>query len=207
MKHPILSVVIPTYNCSKLLSSLLCKLRLLIGLSDEVEVIVIDDGSTEDMSWLDCMNWARVFHLTKNYGVSHARNFGVEKARGDYVTFVDSDDEVLDNFVTTILWSIESTPVDILDFKVLCEDGSNMFHWGCTWGKAFNRKFISNTQFNEEMITGEDEDWYRRLLRLDPAIVQVAETIYFYHWSANPDSLCKRRNRGEFNKEKTCTKR
>ena len=100
-----LTIIIPVYNKIRYLSNLLEQLRA--QTFTDFECLLIDDGST-DGSGAVCDEFAakdtrlRVFHIP-NGGVSHARNVGLDHARGEYVTFIDSDDGIrpdyLDNLV------------------------------------------------------------------------------------------------------------
>lgn len=91
-----LSVIIPVYNKKRYLSGLLEQLRA--QTFTDFECLLIDDGST-DGSGAVCDEFAakdtrlRVFHIP-NGGVSHARNVGLDHARGEYVTFIDADDRI-----------------------------------------------------------------------------------------------------------------
>ena len=90
----LLSIIVPVYNVERYLEQ--CILSLVHQSYRSIEILLIDDGSS-DGSFAICDEWAkkdqriRVFH-TENHGVSHARNVGLEQARGDYIGFVDSDD-------------------------------------------------------------------------------------------------------------------
>ena len=202
-----LSVVIPTFNNSETLRVMLAKLLKQSAeqaLYNQVEIVVIDDGSTEDMHWLNKLG-ITVIHKP-NGGVSSARNVGMRAAVGKYIAFVDSDDEILDNYLPTIwreLQEHKDEGVDIFDFKAKCEDGSDMFHWGTVWPKVFRREFILDVPFDETLNSGEDGRWFKQLETKMRSTIKTPETIYFYHWSANPNSLCKRVNRGELPKEKS----
>lgn len=100
---PIISVVVPVYNIEDYVSA--CLDSLLRQDMPDFEVIVVDDDST-DSSFGLCQRYmqnpsVRVF--TKQHGgLSAARNFGVEKARGRYVVFVDGDDVVAPQFLSTL---------------------------------------------------------------------------------------------------------
>lgn len=91
---PLISVIIPVYNVEKYLSR--CIDSVMEQTYKYLQVILIDDGST-DCSGQICENYAakdvriHVIHQ-KNQGVSAARNKGLDTAKGEYVTFVDSDD-------------------------------------------------------------------------------------------------------------------
>lgn len=91
-----ISVIVPVYNTSKYLER--CVNSLLKQTYRELEIILVDDGSTDGSGAL-CDRFAaenprvRVFHK-ENGGSSSARNLGIEKAGGDYLGFVDSDDYV-----------------------------------------------------------------------------------------------------------------
>jgi glycosyltransferase involved in cell wall biosynthesis len=88
---PVVSVIIPTYNRGHCLSESIDSV-----LSQEyrqIELIVVDDGSTDETCELVAKYPDLVYHrLEKNSGVSHARNLGVELARGELICFLDSDD-------------------------------------------------------------------------------------------------------------------
>ena len=92
MSDYLISIIIPVYNVSpylrKCLNSIVCQL------TTEIEVLIIDDGSTDSSSTI-CDEYAgdqiRVFHKD-NGGLSDARNFGLKRAKGTYIIFIDSDD-------------------------------------------------------------------------------------------------------------------
>jgi len=93
---PRVSVVIPAYNRAESLGRAVDS--ALAQTVDDIEVLVVDDGSTDETAALiEGVSDPRVRYLTHdaNRGVSAARNTGVEAARGDYVAFLDSDDEWL----------------------------------------------------------------------------------------------------------------
>ncbi|MGN0556750.1 MAG: glycosyltransferase family 2 protein [Acutalibacteraceae bacterium] len=92
-----LSIIIPVYNCARYLAQ--CVDSILSQRADmEYEILLCDDGST-DQSGAVCDEYAAkydhvfAFHL-ENGGPGAARNFGLERARGEYIQFVDSDDRL-----------------------------------------------------------------------------------------------------------------
>ena len=93
------SVIIPVYNVEKYINR--CLKSILSQRYDDLEIIVIDNGST-DSSGSICDTYASeysnisVYHI-ENHGVGAARNFGLSKARGEFIYFVDSDDYLVGN--------------------------------------------------------------------------------------------------------------
>lgn len=114
-----LSVIIPVYNVSRYLSD--CIASVLYRPETEIEIILVDDGST-DGSGRMCDAYAkqhkeiRVFHQ-KNAGLSAARNTGIDAARGDFFTFVDSDDMVMPGFFQTSMLLLEKYQADFVSFS------------------------------------------------------------------------------------------
>lgn len=97
---PLISVIIPVYNAEKTLAK--CIESVLRQDVTQFELILVDDGS-KDSSGDICNRYAakdsrvRVIHK-ENGGVSSARNRGLEVASGEWITFVDSDDSIGENF-------------------------------------------------------------------------------------------------------------
>ena len=94
--HPILSIIIPLYNCEKYIKQCLDTIFRQEMNESEFEVIVIDDGS-KDSGYSLASEYAKRYQniivmKQENQGVACARNNALEKATGDYVTFVDADD-------------------------------------------------------------------------------------------------------------------
>ena len=109
MQVPFLSIVIPVYNAEHTIS------RAIKSITsqefDNLEIIIVNDGST-DQSFKICNELSidnqmiRLFHR-ENAGVSTARNYGIEQARGKYITFLDADDYYSENFFKIITSEIE----------------------------------------------------------------------------------------------------
>lgn len=107
MKAPFLSLIIPVYNNEKYIGK--CIESLLLQSFDDFELIVVDDGSMDKSASKVESFYDERIHLFRrpNGGVSCARNYGLLKARGEYVVFIDSDDYVDIDFVETLyqMWN------------------------------------------------------------------------------------------------------
>jgi len=113
--NPKLSIIIPVYNLEGYISA--CLNSICQSSNDNFEVVVIDDGSKDNSLDL-CLDFSnldsRVTIFSQvNLGVSVARNKGIELARGEYITFVDGDDTVEDNYIDSIFLFLEQTSCDI----------------------------------------------------------------------------------------------
>ncbi len=95
--HGIVSVVIPAYNSSKFLAEAIES--VLIQTYSEIEIVVVDDGSTDDTKVV-CDRYPTVKYIYQNnQGVSSARNTGIRSSAGAYLIFLDSDDCLLPDAV------------------------------------------------------------------------------------------------------------
>lgn len=124
-KHVEISVIVPVYNVERYLSE--CLDSVLKQVEVEFEVICVNDGSTD--SSLDILKKyanqdSRVKVFTKvNGGLSDARNFGIEKANGEYIYFLDSDDMIKDQTALSFMVKeMQENDLDILYF-----DGVSIF--------------------------------------------------------------------------------
>jgi len=116
---PTLSFVVPVYNVENQLMR--CLDSLLAQSFSDFEIVAVNDGSTDRSPEIleeyasrfpDCL---RIFHKV-NGGLSDARNYGLERARGEYVSFVDSDDFVRQDFAEKVVQKMQSEQADLLIF-------------------------------------------------------------------------------------------
>lgn len=110
-----ISVLVPVYNVEKYLRR--CIDSILSQTYTDYEIVLVDDGST-DRSGALCDAYAkehgciRVIHQ-ENAGLAQVRNVSVAAARGDYITFVDSDDAIEPTYLETLLRDLQETGADI----------------------------------------------------------------------------------------------
>ena len=119
---PLISVIIPIYNTGDSAVKLLNKLTK--QSYENLEIICVDDGSKDGsfdlvsefvrQSKLKNKNLNMTILCQKNQGAAGARNLGLKKASGEYVTFIDSDDEVKKTHIEDLLKSLEKDPKNTL---------------------------------------------------------------------------------------------
>ena len=116
-----LSIIVPIYKVERYLRKCVDSLLNQDLLSDEYEIILVDDGSP-DCCGVICEDYAsqygniKVLHR-ENGGLSAARNSGVDIAKGKYIQFVDSDDYLEPNVLKTLVDKMEADSLDVLRFN------------------------------------------------------------------------------------------
>ncbi|HQW68045.1 MAG TPA: glycosyltransferase family 2 protein [Flavobacterium sp.] len=132
MHNPLFSIIIPTYNRSHLLSKTINS--LISQTYKNWECIIVDDVSTDDTRTLvekySKSDSRFQFYVRENNpkGASHCRNIGLEKAKGDYIIFLDSDDMLLDFCIEKRLEYINKNPfLNFYVFPMLTEVKTNVF--------------------------------------------------------------------------------
>lgn len=110
-----ISVIVPVYNIEGYIER--CLKSIQKQTYPRFEVIIIDDGST-DNSLLLCQKFAKKYRnfrviSQKNQGLSAARNAGIKQATGNFLAFVDGDDEILPNFLADLMTAAETTDAEI----------------------------------------------------------------------------------------------
>lgn len=207
---PSISVIIPVYNARDYLKR--CLDSVLNQDFTDFEVILVDDGSTDESGGI-CDEYAErdsritVYHK-KNEGASLARKYGLERAGGEYVTFVDSDDWVAPNYLSTLFRLIKDYNVSISACGVCrikegdtiyddCKDYKSYFlpyeqliprfykyeFWGFP-GKLYLRSTLQTLAFPDATI-GEDYYVMAQLFNKERQIAYTEEPLYFYEYHDN----------------------
>lgn len=152
MSNPKISVIVPVYKAERYLSA--CIDSILAQTFTDFELLLIDDGSP-DASGQICDEYVgrdsriRVFHK-ENGGVSSARNLGLDKAAGEWVTFVDSDDIIESSFFADLVAPLAKNPE--LDF----------IQAGC---KNVANGQITSIEQEYENLVGDDASYLLRSFR------------------------------------------
>lgn len=203
----LISVIVPVYNVKDYLKE--CIDSIIAQDYLDIEILLIDDGST-DGSGEVCDEYARnhavvtAYHK-KNGGLSSARNYGISHANGEYYCFIDSDDYISRDFVSTLFYDVSNSSVKIASVGYLrfYEDGTeeemvisnikdcfvnleaqvhlNQYgYYGVpAWNKLFHKTLFEEIRFPEGKLS---EDWFimYRLIEKSKGICFNSEIKYFY---------------------------
>ena len=180
---PLISVIIPVFNVEDYLEA--CVNSVISQSYENLEIILVDDGSTDRSAKL-CNSLAvkdlRIKTLHKpNGGLSSARNYGIDSATGDYITFVDSDDTITPDAISTLysLVNQHNTLISMATFNNRCRSrnriiilpgidaASRMLYQNdmdsSAWNKLYHSSLFQKHRFTEG-IYYEDIDFVIQLL-------------------------------------------
>lgn len=203
----LLSIIIPMYNCAPVI------LRCLESLDyPDAEILVIDDGSKDDSAH-KVMEYASTHpNVTlvrkENGGVSSARNMGLDRATGEYLMFVDSDDYLAPGGIGIAMDLIQQNNADLLKYGYRCvqanspaseplhaEDGKQVVIEGryaglkrvdvpdfYVWNGIYLRELIAknNIRFHTDLCLHEDDVFMGEVLCYTEKIVVSDLKIYQY---------------------------
>ena len=206
------SVIIPVYNVEEYLRECIDSILAQIT-SFEYEIILVDDGSS-DGSGMICDEYAEKYsHIQvvhdKNHGVSHARNTGIDLARGEYILFMDSDDFWELGLLDALDMLSESKPDMIVFGNSRLVDGGRQCavppdvvvpagETGAAYLDrffayherpraypvcyAYQREFLKehNLRFREDMVVSEDFELLHRCFALAKSMVGTTQPFYCY---------------------------
>ena len=161
-----ISIIIPTYNRATLLPRAIRS----IPRGVPAEIVIVDDGSTDNtidvVQGLAKEDKRIIFiPLPTNKGVNYARNRGIEKATGEWIGFLDSDDEYVPGGMEQMVAKLQKTAsdVDIVGFMTLREVGGVMESRGFRVGESWVAHNLSYEEvLLKEHITGDVHYCIRR---------------------------------------------
>lgn len=205
MKNLKISVIVPCYNQSEFLGE--CLQSILDQTYPHWECIVVDDGSTDDTKliaekWVD-KDYRFTYFYKENGGLSSARNFGLDKATGDLIQFLDSDDLIVNTkFEKSIsFFQQENTDIVITNFSMLegnmikepfCDITKYDFTYKnilLQWDIDFNfpihsliisNKSIKNLRFEEKFYAKEDWIMWLSIFRNKIVVNFINEPLALY---------------------------
>lgn len=202
----IVTIIIPVYNILSFLDKCLdsvCKQTY-----KELEIILVDDGSTDD-SAITCDQWAstdnriRVYHK-KNGGLSDARNYGLSKATGSYIIYLDGDDWIATNAVEKLVHTAQEYHADFIqasyyyayeNYLLVYNEPTNIIEYNkenalkelisngriknFAWGSLIKRELALQVPFIKGRYF-EDSFWKYQIMELSNKFVYVATPLFYY---------------------------
>lgn len=206
----LLSVIIPVYNTEKYLAK--CLVTVLNQTHKKLEVIIVDDGSTDKSAeiytqYANKDKRMKIIYQT-NAGAATARNAGLCAASGEYIHFMDADDLIPFDFYEKMLLSAINTKADMsccgvydeslpdksfrFEQGAIKEDISDKIHIvlglhrGTVWGYLFKKDFLTkhNLIFDTQIkaAVGEDTIFVTKAMYYANKITQVPKLRYFYKY-------------------------
>ena len=205
---PLVSILSPCYNVEKFLPQ--CLDSIINQTYSNLQIVLIDDGS-KDATWHVMQDYAgkdnriEIYHQ-ENQGVSATRNHLLEKVKGDYILFVDSDDWIESNMVEFLLEKSLTNRADIVVCGMVKNDGACseeyreermdqettikkfLFHKelnGSLWNKLVKTSLLHGIRFDNRISYGEDALFCWHVLQRVHTVVQTDRQLYHYRMNEN----------------------
>lgn len=217
-----ISIIIPAFNSSRTIENCINSIVASGTSGIEFEIIIINDGSTDNTEEI-CLSLTSKYSFIKyfkqnNQGVSAARNYGIEKSNGEYICFVDSDDMVMPEYLTTIQKYCNNSDITFFGFikfetksekkeikipkefrssnKIEIEEGiayllknNNANFFGFTWSKIFSANIIKKNNIKfNKDIQIKEDELFTLEYCTYISSLQILN-IALYHYNIFPTSL------------------
>ena len=210
-----ISIIVPIYNAEKYLDK--CLKSLVNQTKRELEIILINDGSTDGSeNIIKKYKDKRIkYFKNKNQGIGKTRNFGIEKATGKYIMFVDSDDYIDLNSCEKMYEKAEKNNLDVVmcDFYKVYDDGkieevrTSSFadstlkenpdiitEYLSPWAKIYNLEMIDKNHIKfVENLKYEDAPFVIKALCCAKKIGKIDECLNYYAIHGNSETTIRDR--------------
>lgn len=210
------SVIMPAYNAEKTIKDAI--LSVLNQSYKDFELIIVNDGSKDSTEFIlndYAQHDSRIKAISiSNSGVSNARNIGIEKCKGEYVTFIDSDDKMEPEFIEAMVNHMtDDCDIVCCGYGVVTNEGKYLFDqkieagkyeknryfqgiamlqennaFNALWNKLFRLSIIRehNLKMNPEVKMGEDFLFIVDYMnKMNSSICCISDALYHYTLSLN----------------------
>ena len=218
------SVIISIYNTGRYLNESIESILKQKFNQEKIQIILVNDGSIDETEEI-CLKYKEkykdniIYIKLEHGGVSRARNFGIQQAKGKFINFLDADDK-WDNkaFKYVYLFFKMYRRVNIIGCRLIFFEAKHSRHpldykfyktrvvnlldeYNCiqlsSSSSFFRHSFIKNKTFQEGILTGEDTRFINNLLILNPVLGIIKEAIYYYRKRADSTSTVQNQVKNE----------
>lgn len=220
-KNKLVSIIIPCYSQAAFLDETLSS--VFVQVYENWECLIINDGSpdnTEEIAqkWVEKDSRFKYF-FKQNSGVSSTRNFGLEKATGEYIQFLDADDLLFDTKLELSLQTIENAvnediQIVFTNFRMFTNNAKKTTNPYCNlnqelftyenllykWNDGFSipiqtafikSSLLQNVRFPEHMTAQEDWIFWVNLFKSNPKVFFIDQTLALYRVNMNSRTLSR----------------
>lgn len=212
----LISIIVPIYNSEKTISK--CIESVLTQTYSNIELLLINDGSSDNSESI-CMKYQkkdkRVKYLFKeNGGVSSARNYGINRAKGKWIMFLDSDDyldeksleDIISNnkdenilyslkrkmFISDNIYKYDNSlkqEIDSIEFIMDIIDGNQI---GVVWGYLYNASLVKKMKFDQNTFYLEDTLFLINYIKENKIkLIKFISNESYYNYVFNKDGITK----------------
>lgn len=211
-KNDLISIIIPIYNVEKYIHK--CLDSICNQTYQNIEIILVEDGSPDNCGKI-CDEYAqkdkRIIVIHKeNGGLSSARNAGLDIAKGEYISFIDSDDFIALDFIEKLYLLCINNNVDIAECNFLRFENDILkdktisdieiytplemqnriysdfnMRTIIVWNKLYKRYIYENMRFPIGKINEDEFCTYKAFYNCKSKIAVTNEKLYFYRYSPN----------------------
>ncbi len=201
-----ISVIIPVYNAENQIRK--CLDSIVSQTYRDLQIIIVDDGSDDD-SFSICEEYRKKderieLYSQKNAGVSAARNLGIRKAKGEYITFADADDYLKTDAYEIAMNKIGDCDAIFFGFiekyeeaghEKICSlpiekmtDISDALYYcfiplgysTVIWNKIFRRSMVQDVYFDPDIYQSEDDLWFAQAATRISTVSLISDPLYYY---------------------------
>ena len=232
MNSDLISIIIPIYNVEKYIKK--CVDSLIKQKYKNIEILLIDDGSQDNSSKI-CDEYEKmdsrikVYHK-QNGGLSDARNFGIKKSNGKYISLVDGDDFVSENYISNLYMLLTENKADmsLINRYIFNEDTDSMEKFEFynnypetevltaeeyleqilkvrlpheAWAKLYRKEIFKKELYNEEIKVFEDLEFIIRVLDNKNIKIAVNTNMFDYYYCSRDTSIMNEKYNELWDKE------
>lgn len=186
----LISVIIPVYNGARFIKAALRSIQQ--QQHDMLEIIVVDDGSTDETAAAVAQSGIETRYVfQQNRGAQHARNVGLQLARGELITFLDADDMWAAPKLRTQLALMPGYDVVVGYSRLLTKDKRPFLFLNLAAGLFRREAFNTIGGFAATLDTADDLDWFFRVRESDLRLFVHNDIVLYHRRHADNMTKCK----------------
>ena len=195
MSKELISVIIPVHNTAEYLDE--CISSIIKQTYSNIEIIIVNDGSTDNSEQIILKykkNDDRIKYYHKSStGCGDSRNYGLDRAKGKYIYFLDSDDYVSPNLLEKLYNAIK--PNDsfsgFLNVYMIFDNEIKLFKrneneqiylkYPAVWSRLYNKKILDESKIRfSDVVVGEDLEFNCKLILFNNKFTYINDALYYY---------------------------